>query len=544
MNEDDDGMLELLELVKDRNWRMNSGLYLIESRPDDDPTAPGKVTPLVLRSEQVRFLRERHTRNFVPKARKLGLSTVIVISNLDECLWTPDLFAAIIDKSEAQAFGKLGMARFAWERGIDHPNPGMAQLWKWIHEANPVVKDADGEMAWSNGSRFRASTSETGNSPDRLHVSELGPIAAQRPAKAQEIKRGSINSVLPEGIIDIETTMEGGRFGVCYDFFNLAKRQVGKPLTGVDWKLQFFPWWRHPSYDLPGCRPYNQETLDYFAKLEKTHGLSLPDSRQAWWEKRRIEQGDDMWQQYPSTIDECDMAVVAGQIYAEMATARSKGRVTEFEPEPGQPIFTFWDLGASANTAGWLIQKCGRDWNALDFCVGEGAGASAVAEVMRSWERQHGPIAHHYVPHDAKITDKGSGKTYLSQLVAAGIPQRMITVVPRTPDVWVGIDEVRNRILKIWWHTRCDVETILPDGSKLPSGVGRIENYRRTVNASTGILRSMPFKDNVCDHAADALRTFAEADSLGLVHGSTADSPARLGSPVTKLKSVMGLRLR
>ena len=66
---------KLLELVKDRNWRLSSGFYLIESKPDNDPNAPGRITPFVMRKEQAEVLATRHTRNFRPKARKLGISS-------------------------------------------------------------------------------------------------------------------------------------------------------------------------------------------------------------------------------------------------------------------------------------------------------------------------------------------------------------------------------------------------------------------------------------------------------------------------------------
>jgi hypothetical protein len=534
----------LLEFVADPEWRMSSGFYLIESKPDNDPTAPGRIAPLKLRLEQERYLKGRHTRNFIPKARKLGMSTIIVLKNGDSCLFEENLFAAIIDKSEEDAFGKLGIFRFAWENGPNHPDEGMAMLWRWIHEANPLIVDNDGELAWSNGSRYKATTSATGNTPNRLHVSELGPISAQRPARSREIRRGSINAVLPHDFVDIETTMEGGRYGVAYDFFSLAKKSTGKSLSQVDWKLQFFPWWNHPLYQLPGRKATHQSSIQYFAELKEKHGIVLSDERMAWWEAKRQEQGEEMWQQFPSTIDEVDRAVVAGQIYSEMATLREKGRVCEFELEKGQPLYTFWDLGASDNVAGWLLQPCGKDWNIIDWSASEGAGAHSVAEVMRAWERMHGPIAGHYLPHDANTTDKGSGKTYVAQLLEAGIPKRLVRIVPRTPDVWVGVNEVRKRLMKLWFHSRTDVEIALPDGSKLPSGVGRLENYRKVITASTNVMKSIAVKDGVCDHTADALRTWAEADSLGMIRPVTNDSPASVSStePKKRLQAIMGMR--
>lgn len=499
--------------ARDREWRL-ANLYQILKE--------GKLVPWEAYPEQLQFRRERTNRNFVPKARKLGLSTEIVIENGDECLWTPHLIAGVIDIKEEDAFAKLQIFRLAWERGPEHPNPVIAWLWQRIHKSNPLVTDNGGEMGWSNGAVFRAGTSFTGRTPQRLHISEYGPICAKSATVATDIQRGSINSVEPGGIIDIETTMEGGRAGLCYHYFTLAKKSAGKTeLARSDWKLHFFPWMGHPLYREPGQRPTLGYTTDYFRDLKTKHGIELPDDRMAFWEAKRAELGDEIWCQYPSVIEEIERAVVVGAIYPEMAGVRAQGRVPErgFEPVRGLPFFTSWDLGSSDNMAGWLWQPAGKTHNAFAFACGEGQGAAGVAGVIREWERRFGQIAIHLLPHDANIHDKGSGKTYLTQLIECGIPASSVRVVPRVPDVWSGIDEVRKRLANTWFHPDCD-KPVMDGLTETPSGVQRLEGYRKRVNAATGFVTSMPVKDGVCDHAADAVRTYAEADSLGLIHAS------------------------
>lgn len=508
---------ELQRKLSDPWWRIEN-LYLIL-------TEGGERVPLKLRGEQRQFLESRHNRNFIPKARKLGMSTVIVLKNGDECLFTPDFSAGIIDLAEKDAFDKLQIFRFAWENGPLHPDPAIATLWRLIHEANPLTRDRDGRMEWANGSVYQAGTSYVGKTPQRLHISEYGPISAKFPAKATAIKRGSINAVPPDGIIDVETTMEGGRFGECYQLFQLALSSEGKPITKLDWRVHFFSWLNHPSYDLPGHAPSRADILEYFAGIEAKLGAPVPDSKKAWYEKKKAEQGEDIYQQFPTIIEECDRQIVPGQIYPEMKTVRAKGRVRDFEPEKGYPLFTAWDLGSSDNMAGWLIQPAGKDHNVLAWCCGEGAGAAGVASVMREWEMAHGRIHQHLIPHDANLTDKGSGKTYLQQLVECGIPRERIIVVPRIPDLWVGIDEVRRVLPNCWFHSRTDEPVIVETGAKLPSGVGRLEGYRKKLDASTGMLRDVPVHD-LCSHTADAFRTYAEALSRDLVQ-------ANIGSPTT-----------
>lgn len=500
---------QLLESrLRDKTWRLEN-LYLIL---DEE----GVTRPFVMRGEQREFKEKRHTRNFVPKARKLGMSTFIVLDNLDECIFNPDMRAGIVDLTKEDAFAKLEMAKFAWRMGPTHPDPGIAAIWQKLHEVNALLKDASGEMQWKNGSAFTAGVAFTGRTPQRLHISEYGPISAKAPLKAAGIKRGAMNSVPPDGIIDIETTMEGGQFGECYAIFQLALSSEGKPLSKMDWKLHFFPWWGHPSYILPGHSPTKAETAEYFAKLKSSRGLDIEPARQAFYEKRKAEQGEDIYQQFPSVIEEVDRQIVPGQIYPEMKTVRAEGRVKAYNQEKGLPLFTSWDLGSSDNMAGCLLQPSRRDHNFLDGCVGEGAGAAGVAGVIRAWEAEFGPILAHFLPHDCELTDKGSGKTYLQQLVECGIPRKSIVVVPRIPDLWVGIDEVRRILPHCWFHSRMDEPIYSETGAKLPSLIGRLEGYRKKLDQSTNILKSVPVHD-ICSHFADSVRTYAEALSNDLV---------------------------
>lgn len=498
-----------------KEWRMEN-LYLIL-------TEDGAVVPFKFRTEQDDFRRNCHSRNFIAKGRKLGMSTYIVLDNGDECLFNKNFRAGIIDLAETDAFDKLGMFKFALDQGIYHPNKDIATLWKAIHKANPLSRETVGRLEWANGSSYAAGTSYVGKTPQRLHISEYGPISAEHPKKATKIKKGSINAVPPNGRVDIETTMEGGQFGECYLLFQLALENEGKELSKVDWKLHFFPWLEHPSYVLENRKPHRAETIEYFAEIKAKHGIDVPLDRQAWYEAKKREQQEEMFLQFPTVIEELSRVSVPGQIYPQMTALRAKGRVKDFEPENGCPVFTCWDLGSSDNTAGWVVQPAGKDHNFLDWCCGEGQGAAGVAKVIRAWEEIHGPFAGHFIPHDANITDKGSGKTYVSQLVECGIPREKITVVPRIPDIWVGIDEVRQILPNCWFHVRADQPITLETGAKLPGGVGRLQGYRKRIDNSTSIARDVPVKD-YCDHTADALRTYAEALSKNLVRANVVKS--------------------
>lgn len=511
-------------LLKDRDWRLNS-LYTILTEQDG-------FQPFVARAEQLEFRKRRHHCNFIPKARKLGMSTEIVTENLDSCIFEPNFHAAIIDLSEPDAWDKLEIARRSWNNGPKHPDPAIREVWQKIQARNPLKKDTQSYLEWSNGSVFEAGVSFTGGTLNALHVSEYGPIAAQHPDKAANIRRGSLNAVVQNGFKVIETTMEGGRMGPCFDFFELAlSNGVRDDLEKGEWRLHFFSWLNHPHYRLPGRAPTNADTIEYFASLKKQYGLDVPLDRQAWYEMKKREQKDEMYQQFPTVIQECVRTVVAGQIYPEMIDVRAESRASKpYKLERSVPVCAYFDLGSGANLAGWMIQKTYRDINVFDWAYGEGKGAAYMAELIRHWESEHGvQIACIFLPHDADISDKGSGKTYRTQLVEAGIPNWRIKVVPKVVRVWDGIAEVAKRIPRMWFHPRCDVqvEVETPDGiSKLPGGVGRLEGYRRTPNSSSGVIKAVPLGD-ICSHTADALRTFAEADWHNLVDNIGGAGPSR-----------------
>lgn len=505
--------------LADKSWRL-ANLYMIL---DED----AQLVPFRMRDEQRQFLADRHKRNIVPKARKLGMSTVIVLDYLDECIFNANQFCAHIDRTRDDAEAKLGIARFAWDNGPRHPNAGIADIWRGIHKKTQRVTNNDGELAWSNGSSQRAAVSLTGHTPVRLHISEYGPIAAQEPARAKEIKRGSMNAVPQGGLIDIETTMEGGPFGECYEIFDAALSSAGRELTAVEWKMHFFPWFNHPSYTLPNRKAEKPLTVEYFEKLERENGLTIAPERQAWYEKTWDIQRENMWSQFPSTPAECVKVPTEGRIFEHMAVLRSEGRVREFDHVPGVPIITGWDLGVSDYTSGWAVQFVSeKELRWLDWWETEGQGAAAVVATIRRWEAKYGqPIALNLFPHDADTRSLATTNTYRDVLIQCGLPDSLIRIVPRIKDVWDGINYVRDLLPRSWFHTRCDQPRFSQDGTKLPSGVSCLEHFRKKADTSSGVI-SETYVHDATSHTASAARTIAEGWHEGLLTVLTGQSGA------------------
>ena len=191
-------------------------------------------------------------------------------------------------------------------------------------------------------------------------------------------------------------------------------------------------------------------------------------------------------------------------------------------------------------TAVWLIQPVGRWFLVLDWFEAEGLAGSAMPDRMLCWENKwRKPVAGHYLPHDAETRDRGSGKSYVGELKAGGMVN--IRVVPRTPDVWLGIGHTRDVLPHCWFHkTNCDSPRNT-DGTPhvagtseedFPSGVACLEGYSKDVGAAAGMrLREMP-KHDLFSHSCDAFRTFGEAWARQMVSvqdGGPAGKPATTG---------------
>jgi len=514
-----------------RAWRLKN-LYTIRN-------ADGVLEPFTPNEPQRQFYNRMHLCNHVLKARKLGFSTFIEVIFLDDLLFTGNgLSVGIIDYTLDDAESKLGMMKTAFDNldnGDLHPETW--RLGKILKRAVPLAATATKKLTWANGSTAKCSTSLRGSTPQRLHVSELGKTAIWAPIKAREIINGAFNSMTPGNVRNIESTHEGGKAGEHYRLVNQAMRNDDSNLSALQSRFHFFPWWQDARYAIPaGGYKLRPEMVDYFNRLEREHGITVSADQMLWYDHKHREQGHGMKKEFPSTPGEAFEAISEGAIYGtQMADLRAKGRMADFGMEANLPMFTFWDIGLSDYTAVWLIQPVGRWFLVLDWFEAEGRPGSSMPDQMLRWEKKWGkPIAGHYLPHDAETRDRGTGKSYVSELLDGGLSG--VRVVPRTPDVWLGIGYVRDVLPHCWFHkTFCD-QSRNADGTAydpsssaedFPSGVACLEGYSKDVSAAAGMrLREMP-KHDLFSHSADAFRTFAEAHARGMIAMHGVEAPAK-----------------
>lgn len=525
----------IFERMSSRKWRL-SNLYWVE---DEN----GKKVKFRPNWAQQLFFACMWYLNVVLKVRQIGISTWVGILQLDRSIHEPNTTCGIVDKSIDDAKKKLLKIKFAYDHLDDPDDPNTAELGALIKQAVAIKTSNKTELEFTNGSKIWAGASLRGGTVNFLHITELGPIAFKEPKRAAEIASGSFNTVHQGNIIVIESTHEGGRYGLFYEMVRAAQKTEGTVRSMLEWRLHFFPWWREPKYALPLVRELviNAEQARYFKKIEVMFTAKLTLEQKNWWITKSQTAQIDMARQFPGDVEEALQALTPGSIYGtQIAKLYAEGRIKDFKLEGYAPLFTAWDIGVSDFCCIWLLQMAGLDILCHGFVTYHGERPAFYAGKMIEWEREfERPIARHFVPHDAghKLTMAGD-KSWTDLLKEAGL--KNVTVVPRTPDLWVGINHLRSILPRYYFHaTRCEKEVTMPGTHTiLPSGLSALSGYHTSVEAVGGRLVEAPVHD-ASSHGSDAMRTFAEAHARGMIAGlgPAADQKAR-----GTIKVNMGLR--
>ncbi len=312
-------------------WRLNN-LYKIVNED-------GELVTFRMRPAQRELFKNMHYRNIILKARQLGFSTGIDIYLLDQALFNKNLSCGIIAQ-DLPAAGEIFSTK------ISIPFDNLPVWLRATFQINTRREGANGgHIEFAHGSKIRVSTSFRSGTVQRLHISEHGKICAKYPAKAKEVRTGTLNAIKDGCIVFIESTAEG----VGGDFHTMSTRamdlgQLNLPLTSQDYKFHFFAWWQDPKYQTSvptgGLRlsKYHQA---YFAAVEQTMGITLLDEQKQWYIRKEIEQQEEMKQEFPSTPSEAFLTS-GRRVFAAINVMQAEGQcqspllVYDIEPVTGK----------------------------------------------------------------------------------------------------------------------------------------------------------------------------------------------------------------
>ena len=518
---------QLKSLLTNQEWRLNH-LYWITDKD-------GNTVRFHLNWAQQDLHRNAHTRNNILKVRQLGISTYLALLILDSCLFTPNFHAGIVDRTLPEAEKKLAKITFAYEH-LDHlpenPTPldrELAALGTELKKHFPLKKDTSApdithlttlgqkKITFSNRSTICIGVTYRGDTLQLLHVSELGSIAAHDPIRASEIQTGSFPCVATNGHLYLESTHEGGKWGINYELLLTSMDNIGHTLTPLDFKFFFFPWYKHPEYALPNINPHlTVEENRYFDTLQKDLSITITLAQRAWYTAMSRTQRSKMRQEFPSTPDEAISPIADGTIYYSQLTALAeRGHLSaHFEPSPHRPIYTAWDLGTADYMSIWWIQPDGKGhYLILANYTANRKPLTHYLDILRQRDADWGRCTAVILPHDSSTNDRHL-TTWEDDFRAAGYTCKR---VPRTTDKWQSIDNTRDLLRTCIFHARCSEPTI-PTGetTRYPSGLDSLKLYSTAPPGASGTLRNEPLH-NIYSHASDALRCFADALTHGLI---------------------------
>jgi len=198
-------------------------------------------------------------------------------------------------------------------------------------------------------------------------------------------------------------------------------------------------------------------------------------------------------EQYEQEI-ECNFnAAVVGAYYGkELVDAERAGRIGAHEVDPAALVHTAWDLGIGDSTAIWFFQVAPDGVRFVDHYENHNQPLAHYASVLSARGYRYGD---HWVPHDAKVRELGTGRTRIETLKELGVKARLV------PDHKVedGINAARVGFGKFWFHdVRCR------------QGLEALRQYRSAFDEKLKVFKSTPLHDWT-SHTADAFRYAAMA---------------------------------
>lgn len=475
--------------LKNRLWRLEN-LYWITNEA-------GQKVKFKLKKVQRKLLKAMHWRNIILKARQLGFTTFVCIFALDLILFNSNVRAGFVAHTrEAAEDIFYNKVKFAYNNLPDE-----------IKALHPTDKSDAGNLVVKHGDNDRSSikvaTSLRSGTYQLLHISELGKIGAESPKKEKEVKTGTLPTAHRNAFVFIESTAEG-KHGMFYDYCIEAEANTasGKSLDNLEFKHHFFAWWEDDKNRAdPNLVELSREDLIYFANLEKEDKIFLDAEQKAFWAITNKAQGDDMFQEFPSTASEPFNKPINGAYYAKkMAKARSEGRIGFVAYDEHFPVYTFWDIGINDCNVIWFAQFIAGEIQLIDYyeCNDE-----PLKHYIKYVKEKEYIYEDHFAPHDMKVRSYSTGVTRWATAKSLGITFKVM----KADSVADGIEAVRG-IINI---CRFDKE-------KCERGIVCLENYRKEWNEQMGCWRDRPRHD-WASHGSDGFRGLAMMYRYGKISG-------------------------
>lgn len=496
---------ELRKNLSSPLWRIRN-IYTIRNRKGKpEKFIPTKEQEAVL--EQIYIFKRK--KIFIPKARQLGMSTLIAIITLDSIMYGTGVQISISDfvsgnakkKLEEKivyAFDKLpDFLKNEWEVITHNKQSGEFRI------RLKALKGVDKESAVYAGDQIRGGTNQL------IHLSELGETQIKAPERAKEIIEGGLPSA-ESSLIIIETTWHGGKSGKLYRILNSAlKTPDHLKDKDKDYFVIFFPWDTEPTYTHSGDpSQITDEIHAYFDDLQKENGKTYSLGQRLWYQRKKEDYGERIYSIYPSKLSEIFLAPVEGAVFArEVDQARTSGRISSFKHDPKRPVHTLWDIGAPQNTIVWYFQIIEDKFHFIDVDVvkNDDEEISGVdlnfSERVKMMNEKPYTYGYHYLPHDGRRKDDLRNRTTAQEDLKRHGLKGSILVVPRITQKYLAVDKTKQMFHRFHF-----------DDERCGPALEGIAMYRRKQDPFDEKKFLNEFVHDWTSHLADSLMQLATAE--------------------------------
>lgn len=431
----------------------------------------------------------QHPRLIILKSRQQGISTFWLISFLDDALIYPDLNIGLMAQGKTEASTLLRRVELAWE-AYPEVLKGLLGLTQ--------TKDTTEERGWSNNSYVFIRTSFRSATLQRLHISELGKIAAKYPDRVVETKRGTLQAIAPGNTVVIESTAEGdNEFKAMWETaVETEQRMLARGLSifpAESFKPVFLSWVNDPDCNRDDLEEPNLTQEKYFADLEARLGIELTQTQKNFWIAKFRDLGDGIYQEYPATPEEAFTKVNDGSYYGTLYATHVIGKQRKLANlyDSMLPVYVVMDLGMNDTFVMGYFQRFRDEWRLVNEYTNSGEGLAHYVQHMNATGYE---IKMVYCPHDITVQELGTGKSRYAILQELGV--RNMQILPKL-SIEAGIEQVRQRLIpNLWIDERC----VYSDGC--------LKNYSKEWDDARETWKNKPLHDK-WSHGADMLRYMA-----------------------------------
>lgn len=196
-----------------------------------------------------------------------------------------------------------------------------------------------------------------------------------------------------------------------------------------------------------------------------------------------------MFNEYPSTFEECFKGSVDGAYYSrEMTNIYRDNRIRRVPYDSRLGVQTWWDLGMNDTNVIIFTQSFGNEVRIIDYYENTGEGLSHYVKVLSDKEYNYD---FHFLPHDVEVRELGTGVSRKVTLEGMGLTH---VRVGKKGGINDGIEKVRGILSRCYF-----------DEEKTEPLYTAIANYRKEWDDQAGVYKDKPLHDKY-SHAADAMR--------------------------------------